>query len=83
MTKDKSARQMIWGIALTLAGVGVFFRTPQVMPEIESIEHFSSATIYIRFCFYLIGTLLIIGGIKKIYDHYLRMKGKSEDNQEA
>ena len=62
---------MIWGIALVLAGVGVFFRVPQVMPAIESIEAFSSsfALLFIRFCFYFIGVLLIGGGSKKIYQY--------------
>jgi hypothetical protein len=62
--------QTVWGIILTLAGVGVFFRIPQVMPEIETIETFSSVLFFIRFCFYMLGALLIGGGIKKIYNNH-------------
>ena len=62
--------RIVWGVVLVLAGVGVFFRIPQVMPEIQKIEHFSSAIFFIRFCFYLLGVLLIGGGAKKIYDNY-------------
>jgi hypothetical protein len=29
----KNTLQLIWGILLLFAGVGVFFRIPQVMPE--------------------------------------------------
>ena len=68
--KDKSVIQLIWGVALVLAGIGVFFRIPQVMPQIAKIEHFSGVMFFIRFCFYLIGVLLIGGGSKKIYSNY-------------
>ena len=62
--------QIVWGVVLVLAGIGVFFRIPQVMPKIEKIEQFSSILFFIRFCFYFLGVLLIGGGAKKIYDNY-------------
>ncbi len=68
--KNKTVVQLIWGIALVLAGIGVFFRIPQVMPKIAKIEQFSGVMFFIRFCFYLIGMLLIGGGSKKIYSNY-------------
>jgi len=68
--KNKTVIQLIWGVALVLAGIGVFFRIPQVMPKIAQIEHFSGVMFFIRFCFYLIGILLIGGGSIKIYNHY-------------
>jgi len=67
MAANKDKVQLIWGIALVLAGMGVFFRVPQVMPRIEQIPQFSSVIIFIRFCFYLIGVMLIGGGGKKIF----------------
>jgi len=67
--KNKTIVQIICGVALVLAGIGIFFRIPQVMPRIAKIEQFSSAMFFIRFCFYLIGILLIGGGSKKIYNH--------------
>jgi len=76
MTKNKTVIQIVWGIALVLAGIGVFFRIPQVMPRIEQIEQFSSIMFFIRFCFYFLGVLLIGGGAKKIYDNY---RGSSKD----
>lgn len=76
MDKNKIVVQMIWGVALTLAGIGVFFRIPQVMPKIEKIEYFSSAMYFIRFCFYLLGVLLVWGGTKKIYENYSKLKDK-------
>ena len=66
--------QLVWGGLLVLAGVGVFFRIPQVMPKIKTIESFSSAIWFIYICFYLLGILLIMGGARKIYENYRQLK---------
>jgi len=76
MDKNKIVTKIVWGVALTLAGIGVFFRIPQVMPKIEKIEYFSSAMYFIRFCFYLLGILLVWGGAKRIYENYQKLKDK-------
>ncbi len=65
--------QVIYGIALTLAGIGVFYRIPQVMPRIEQMHQFSSVMGFIHFSFYLLGVLLIGGGLKKIYENYKKL----------
>lgn len=62
--------QVIWAIALILAGLGVFYRIPQVMPSIEQIPRFATASGFIRFCFYFIGIFLIGGGCQKLYRQY-------------
>ena len=74
MEDKKNKLQMIWGILLLLAGIGVFFRIPQVIPEIKKIEHFAPYMIFIYFCFYLIGVLLIVGGGRKIYSYIQKSK---------
>ena len=74
MEKNKIHFQLIWGILLLLAGVGVFFRIPQVMPQIKTIETFASIIGFIYFCFYLLGFLLILGGAKKIYANLKKLK---------
>ena len=66
MTKEKILFHIVWGILLVVMGIALFFRIPQVMPRIEQIEYFSPVIWFIRFSFYLIGILLIGGGIKKI-----------------
>jgi hypothetical protein len=71
--KNKPVIQVIYGIALTLAGIGVFYRIPQVMPRVEQIQQFSSVIGFIRFSFYLMGVLLIGGGLKKIYMNYKKL----------
>ena len=52
MPDKKNKLQLIWGVLLLLAGVGVFFRIPQLMPEIKKIEHFAAYIPFIYFCFY-------------------------------
>ena len=76
LDKNKIVIQIIWGVVLVLAGIGVFFRIPQVMPKIEKIEYFSSVMFFVRFCFYLLGILLVGGGSKKIYNNYLKLKDR-------
>ena len=76
MIKNKRIFQGVWGVALALMGIGVFFRIPQIMVKIEKIEQFSSISLYIRFCFYFMGVLLVGGGSKKIYDSYIKIGGK-------
>lgn len=68
--KNASSGQMIWGVALVLAGLGVFYRIPQVLPQIATIEYFAGALWIIRLCFYLMGIILIGGGAKKIIRYY-------------
>jgi hypothetical protein len=74
--EKKNSAQLTYGIVLLLAGLGVFYMTPQKMKEIEKIEHFSSYIPFIWFCFYFMGVMLVGGGIKKIYRNYRQVKGK-------
>jgi hypothetical protein len=76
MDRQKAPFQTAWGCVLTVFGVAVFFRIPQVMPKIEQIEQFSSVLGFIRFCFYLLGALLIGGGVKKIIENYRQLEKK-------
>ena len=79
MADKKNTLQLIWGTLLVLAGIGVFFRIPQLMPKIKKIEQFSwyMFIYFIYFCFYLVGILLIVGGGRKIYNHF---KKPNEEN---
>lgn len=71
---------MIWAIALILAGIGVFYRIPQVMQQLEHIKQFSSEKYFIRFCFYLLGFLLIGGGLKKLCKYSRKPHRKHPDS---
>jgi hypothetical protein len=70
MDHDRKAQfQLVWGVLLVMAGVGLLFRIPQIMPQIRQIESFSGAMPFIYFCFYFMAVFLIAGGAKKIYDN--------------
>jgi hypothetical protein len=74
MSHKKSDQvQLVWGIVLILAGLGVFYRIPQVMPKIVEISIFAEASGIVRFCFYFMGVFLIGGGCKKVI-HFFRGK---------
>lgn len=66
MADNRQSFQTVWGVALVLAGIGVFYRIPQVMPQIEAAGYFSDALGFVRFCFYFLGAALIFGGGKKL-----------------
>ena len=82
MDKKKTNFQIVWGGLLVLAGIGVFFRIPQVMPKIKTIEYFSSTIWFIYICFYLLGFLLMLGGGRKIYDNYRKLKSDGMDKSD-
>lgn len=67
MKEYRDIFQTVWGVALLLMGIGVFFRAPYVMEQVAEIEYFVSVLVFIRICFYLMGIVLIGGGIKKLY----------------
>jgi hypothetical protein len=77
MNDRKNRFQLLWGIMLAAAGVGIFYRIPQVMPKIEQIRQFSSGLLFIRLCLYLMGILLIAGGSKKIMA-FFRKQGDTD-----
>jgi len=81
MTDKKNKLQFVWGVLLLLAGIGVFFRIPQIMPEIKKIEHFAVYIPFIYFSFYLIGILLVVGGGRKVY-HHLKQSNAEDSNPE-
>jgi hypothetical protein len=72
---SKAKLQLVWGVLLVLAGVGVVVRIPQVMPRIREIGYFSGVIPFIYFCFYFMAALLIAGGAKKIRANYRRAAG--------
>ena len=78
MSDKKSNFQVVWGIALVMMGIMVFFRIPQVMPEIEQIGTFSSSIGFIKFCFYFMAVMLIAGGGKKLYRQFIDQKKAAE-----
>jgi hypothetical protein len=74
----KAKIHTIYGIALVLAGFGVLYRIPQVMPRITQIAQFEAASWFIHFCLYLMALALIVGGGRKIYENYKILSGKRD-----
>ncbi len=70
MMDNRKTFQIIWGAALLIMGVGLFFRIPHVMDQVVTIEYFAPAAVLIRICFYIMGFLLVGGGIRKLYEHW-------------
>ncbi len=70
MDRQTNLLQVIWGVALAAAGVGVFFMLPQRMAQIAEARQVASSSLeilFLWFCFILLGILLIGGGLRKIY----------------
>jgi len=70
----KPKLQLVWGVLLVLAGGGMFFRIPQVMPQIKQIEYFAAVIPFIYFCMYFVAVFLIAGGARKLYLNTKRLK---------
>ncbi|MCD6185150.1 MAG: hypothetical protein J7K84_05080 [Deltaproteobacteria bacterium] len=79
MSDNKTIIQIVWGIVLSATGLGVFFAIPQKMIEIEKSGFFSSNLFFIKFSFYLIGILLLGGGIKKILKNCRNLHKKNSE----
>lgn len=73
-----SIGQMAYGIALTLMGLAVFFRVDVALGRLSGIAAFQSnvTLAFAKFCFYLMGVILVGGGIKKIIAQYNLLKKK-------
>jgi hypothetical protein len=67
ISREKAKLHLIWGAALLLMGIGVFFRIPQVMPRVREIAQLSAISGFVQFCFYFMGVLLVGGGARKVY----------------
>ena len=64
---DKKKFRFYYGIVLIAVGLGVFYRIPQVMPQIETIEFFRQKLVLVESCFYILGVFLILAGGIRIY----------------
>jgi len=78
MPDKKNNFQVVWGIALVTMGIMFLFRIPQVMPNIERIETFSSVMGFIKFCLYFMAVMLVAGGGKKLYRQFTSGKNDAE-----
>ena len=67
---DKIKFRFYYGILLVVVGIGVIYRIPQVMLQVETIEFFRQKLFVVRSCFYFLGGFLILAGSIRIYKNY-------------
>lgn len=67
---DKKKFKFYYGILLVAVGLGVFYRIPQVMLQVETIDFFKEKLFLVRSSFYILGGLLILAGAIRIYKNY-------------
>ena len=53
-----------------MMGLAFFFRIPEIMTKVETIEYFSSVQFFLRIGFYLMAVILVGGGLKKLYRYW-------------
>ena len=71
MSSDNARAQIVWGVALFIVGLLMFFRIPQKVSEIAAAFELAPGVKYsIYFSFYVISIVLIVGGSRKIIKHY-------------
>ena len=79
--KEKKIIQLIWGIILTGAGIGIFLVMPHKMAQLQQAGRTDFFILLTRLCFYLIAILLVGGGVKKVYGFYIEQHGDAGDHR--
>ena len=67
---DKQKAAFYYGILLVAVGIGVFFKIPQAMVQVETIEFFRSKLLVVKSCFYFLGISLVVAGGIRIYKNF-------------
>lgn len=67
---DKNKLTFFYGVLLIAVGLGVFYRIPQVMPQVSEIEFFREKLGLVKFCFYMLGALLLLAGTIRVFKNY-------------
>jgi hypothetical protein len=62
--------QLIWGAALILVGVSVFFKVPLVVPKLKAMALSEGTIGFFSVCLYIIGFILVGGGVRKWIQHF-------------
>jgi hypothetical protein len=84
MTDNKTIFQRVWGVALILAGIGIFVMLPQKMAQLEEMGYTLFYLRFTRFSFYLIAVMLIGGGGMKLYRQMMptdKPPGRTEESK--
>ncbi len=84
MSEKKVIIQKIWGVALLVAGVCMFFSIPSKINEIQLTGGYSSGqVIFLQACFYIMSLVLTLGGSKKLYRNFGLKEEGTQDKTES
>ena len=78
MSDKYKTLRIIWGVLLSSAGLGMFLTIPAKVHEFQEKGRYFFG---LKFMFYLISVLLVMGGVKKIVEN-LKTGSISQGNNE-
>ncbi len=61
-------------------GVAVFFKVPQVVPKLEEMGKSEFTITFFRICMYIMGIILVGGGVRKLIQHFKPEENASGDS---
>ena len=61
-------------------GVAVFFKVPQVVPKLEEMGQSEFTITFFRICMYIMGVILVGGGVRKLILHFKPEEDTSGDS---
>jgi len=67
---DKKKINFYYGIVIVVVGLSVFYRIPQVMPRVATIDFLAQKLFIVKVCFYILGGLLVLAGSIRIFKNY-------------
>jgi len=74
MKTEKNIIQIIWGIVLAITGVLVILQVPEKFNQMGDI---APNNIFAKLCFYGLGIMLLLGGLKKVIEEFRSSENKS------
>jgi uncharacterized membrane protein HdeD (DUF308 family) len=84
--QPKNHLQLIWAVVLMSVGVAVFLEIPRKMSQLVQLWQSPAKIWAFKICFYLMGILLVGGGIRKMVQYFQTNSQHStaaEDNHES
>lgn len=85
-SQPKNHLQLVLAGVLMSVGVAVFLEIPRKMSQLEQLYQSSAKIWAYKICFYLVGILLVGGGIRKTVQYFMpnsQQKQDVTDNHES
>lgn len=76
-----SAFQLVWGTALTLMGLALFFKVPELMVRVAEVPTLAGASSFVRFSLYFVAVVLMAGGVGKISIQYRALQLRNRETE--